>query len=43
MSPTSGGHTPHQVFAPLAARQMIGHLHYFIKDTALAVLGDCGY
>ncbi|MDT5235488.1 MAG: hypothetical protein QOF47_1475 [Mycobacterium sp.] len=27
----------------LAARQTIGHLHYFTKDTALAVLGDCGY
>jgi cyclopropane fatty-acyl-phospholipid synthase-like methyltransferase len=27
----------------LAARQMIGHLHYFTKDTALAVLADCGY
>ena len=27
----------------LAARQTIGHLHYFTKDTALAVLRDCGY
>lgn len=25
------------------ARQSIGHLHYFYKDTALAVLADCGY
>jgi hypothetical protein len=24
------------------ARQSIGHLHYFSKDTALAVLADCG-
>jgi hypothetical protein len=27
----------------IAARQRIGHLHYFFKDTALAVLADCGY
>ena len=25
------------------AREKIGHLHYFFKDTALAVLADCGY
>lgn len=25
------------------ARQHIGHLHYFYKDTALATLKDCGY
>lgn len=25
------------------ARELIGHLHYFFKDTALAVLADCGY
>jgi hypothetical protein len=25
------------------SRQVIGHLHYFFKDTALAVLADCGY
>ncbi len=24
-------------------RQQIGHLHYFCKETALAVLQDCGY
>lgn len=27
----------------MGARKMIGHLHYFYKDTALAVLTDCGY
>ena len=27
----------------LGARQMLGHLHYFFKDTALAILDDCGY
>jgi hypothetical protein len=27
----------------LAARQQIGHLHYFFRDTALATLIDCGY
>jgi hypothetical protein len=27
----------------IAAREKIGHLHYFTKDTALAVLADCGY
>jgi hypothetical protein len=27
----------------LQARQAIGHLHYFFKDTALAVLADSGY
>ena len=27
----------------LVARQEIGHLHYFTKDTAIAVLTDCGY
>ncbi len=27
----------------LQAREIIGHLHYFTKDTALAVLADCGY
>lgn len=27
----------------LYARELIGHLHYFFKDTALAVLADCGY
>lgn len=25
------------------ARSVIGHLHYFTKDTALATLRDCGY
>ena len=25
------------------ARQSIGHLHYYYKDTALATLRDCGY
>lgn len=25
------------------ARSVIGHLHYFCKDTALATLRDCGY
>jgi 2-polyprenyl-3-methyl-5-hydroxy-6-metoxy-1,4-benzoquinol methylase len=27
----------------LSARQSVGHLHYFFKDTALATLVDCGY
>ncbi|MEZ0342632.1 trans-aconitate 2-methyltransferase [Mycobacterium sp. pV006] len=27
----------------LGAREQLGHLHYFSKDTALAVLGGCGY
>ncbi|MDT5009036.1 MAG: hypothetical protein QOH57_653 [Mycobacterium sp.] len=27
----------------LQARQAIGHIHYFFKDTALAVLTDSGY
>ncbi|AGB21787.1 methyltransferase family protein [Mycobacterium sp. JS623] len=27
----------------VTARESIGHLHYFTKDTALAVLADCGY
>jgi hypothetical protein len=27
----------------MQARRVIGHLHYFYKDTALAVLVDCGY
>jgi hypothetical protein len=27
----------------LAARKTLGHLHSFTKDTALAVLADCGY
>jgi SAM-dependent methyltransferase len=25
------------------SRQVVGHLHYFCKDTALATLRDCGY
>ena len=25
------------------AREVVGHLHYFDKDTALATLADCGY
>ncbi len=25
------------------AREVVGHLHYFCKDTALATLADCGY
>lgn len=25
------------------SRDVVGHLHYFYKDTALAVLKDCGY
>jgi len=25
------------------SRKYLGHLHSFTKDTALAVLGDCGY
>jgi SAM-dependent methyltransferase len=25
------------------ARRVVGHLHYFCKDTALATLADCGY
>lgn len=25
------------------ARELVGHLHYFTKDTALATLKDCGY
>ncbi len=25
------------------ARNVVGHLHYFTKDTALATLTDCGY
>lgn len=27
---------------PIADRRAIGHLHYFMKDTALATLKDCG-
>ena len=27
----------------MGARQQIGHLHYFYRDTALATLTDCGY
>ena len=27
----------------LRARQFVGHIHYFSKDTALATLADCGY
>lgn len=27
----------------LFARQSVGHIHYFSKDTALATLKDCGY
>lgn len=27
----------------LYSRAVVGHLHYFFKDTALAVLKDCGY
>ncbi len=29
--------------AIIAARQLIGHQHYFYKETALAVLTDSGY
>ena len=25
------------------SRQIVGHLHYFFKDTALATLTDCGF
>ena len=25
------------------SRQVVGHLHYFFKDTALATLTDCGF
>lgn len=25
------------------SREVVGHLHYFFKDTALATLRDCGY
>jgi 2-polyprenyl-3-methyl-5-hydroxy-6-metoxy-1,4-benzoquinol methylase len=27
----------------LASRKMVGHLHYFSKETALATLKECGY
>ena len=27
----------------LHSREIVGHLHYFFKDTALATLRDCGY
>lgn len=27
----------------LYSREVVGHLHYYFKDTALAVLKDCGY
>jgi len=27
----------------LHSREVVGHLHYFFKDTALAVLKDCGF
>ena len=27
----------------LSARQRVGHLHYFTKETAIATLEDCGY
>ncbi len=27
----------------ITARQSVGHLHYFTKETALATLQDCGY
>jgi cyclopropane fatty-acyl-phospholipid synthase-like methyltransferase len=27
----------------LTSRKMVGHLHYFSKETALAALSDCGY
>jgi len=29
--------------AILSVREAVGHLHYFSKDTALAVLRECGY
>jgi hypothetical protein len=25
------------------SREVVGHLHYFVKETALASLRDCGY
>jgi 2-polyprenyl-3-methyl-5-hydroxy-6-metoxy-1,4-benzoquinol methylase len=28
---------------PMAHRQALGHVHYFTKHTALALLADCGY
>jgi hypothetical protein len=28
--------------SPLYARTTVGHLYYFVKDTALATLADCG-
>jgi hypothetical protein len=28
---------------PVASRSRLGHLHYFMKDTALATLVDAGY
>ncbi len=27
----------------LQARRDVGHIHYFFKDTAIALLSDCGY
>lgn len=29
--------------AMISARQRVGHLHYFTRETALATLEDCGY
>ena len=29
--------------AIISVREAVGHLHYFSKDTALAVLRECGY
>ncbi|MFM5893886.1 MAG: class I SAM-dependent methyltransferase [Novosphingobium sp.] len=27
----------------MQSRKIVGHLHYFFKDTALATISDCGY
>jgi hypothetical protein len=27
----------------MSLRESVGHIHYFTKDTALAMLVDCGY
>ena len=27
----------------MSSRKIVGHLHYFVQETALATLTDCGY